>query len=178
MKVITAPEEYHPRPDDVTCFLAGGITNCYEWQKEVIKTLQGYDKNGIEVDHLVIFNPRREVFDISNPRPTEEQIEWEFYALEQCDIFSMYFCESEKSVLPICLYELGRNLVRMQQRHPMSWRDRLVISVEDGYSRKNDVFIQTKLAVDKDLVSIGSNVTPQSHAKNIMMAYTWLNEDL
>lgn len=178
MQIITAPETYTPNPGDITCFLAGGITNCYEWQKEVIETLKSYDSNGIEVDHLIIFNPRREVFDTSDPRQTEEQIEWEFYALENCDIFSMYFCESEKSVLPICLYELGRNIVRMQQRHPMSWRDRLVISVEDEYIRKNDVFIQTKLAVDKDIISMGGDVTPQSHAKNILMAYTWIKEDL
>lgn len=40
----------------------------------------------------------------------------------------MYFCESE-SVQPICMYELGRNLIRMQQRFP-DFYNRIIIGVE------------------------------------------------
>lgn len=30
MRVYTAIEKYVPQEDDITCFLAGGITNCWE----------------------------------------------------------------------------------------------------------------------------------------------------
>lgn len=30
MRIITAPEPYVRQPKDITVFLAGGITNCWE----------------------------------------------------------------------------------------------------------------------------------------------------
>ena len=51
MKVITAIEKFTKRKDeiDVFCFLAGGITNCAEWQDAVLDLLKDED------DHLIIF---------------------------------------------------------------------------------------------------------------------------
>ena len=148
MKVYTAPEVYKPNPSDIKVFLAGGITGCPKWQNEVIKELEILDKKEYDKDeesHLVVFNPRRDNFDIKKDS-AEEQIKWEFYMLENCDIFSMYFCKDE--IQPICMYELGRYITRMQMRFPSDWEDRIVITVEEGYSRLNDVKIQTQLATD------------------------------
>ena len=39
MRVITAPEKYRKKSNDITVFLAGGITNCWEWQDKVIELL-------------------------------------------------------------------------------------------------------------------------------------------
>ena len=39
MKVITAVEKYKPNYGDITVFLAGGITDCDNWQKRVIDYL-------------------------------------------------------------------------------------------------------------------------------------------
>ena len=39
MKVITAVESYVPSEKDICVFLAGGITNCPNWQNEVIEEL-------------------------------------------------------------------------------------------------------------------------------------------
>ena len=141
MKVITAPETYELSGDETGVFLAGGITDCDNWQSEVIDVLE---------DHLfysepVIFNPRRENFPINDKSAARAQIEWEYAALERCGIFSMYFC-SGRSDQPICMYELGRNILRMQMRFPSDWQDRIVISVENGYRRKQDVLIQVDLA--------------------------------
>lgn len=174
MKVITAPNSYIPSKSDVLCFLAGGITGCYEWQKEVISYLEQAENSGIDLKHLVIANPRREDFPIDDLNAAEEQIEWEFILLEKTDIFSMYFTSGE-SIQPICLYELGRNLVRMADKYPLSWNDRLAISVENGYKRKQDVLIQCELALGKNLVL--DHATPQAHAHNIIMCYTWATED-
>lgn len=38
MKIVTAPEIYKDN-SNITCFLAGGITNCPNWQNEVIKNI-------------------------------------------------------------------------------------------------------------------------------------------
>jgi hypothetical protein len=106
MKVITAIDEYNERKqeNDVFCFLAGGITNCAEWQDAVLDLLKDED------DHLIIFNPRRKKFPINDPTASFEQIKWEFDHLMNCDIFSMYFDGTEQSDQPICFYELGKYL--------------------------------------------------------------------
>ena len=163
MKVITAPQDYIPQPNDVLCFLAGGITNCKEWQEEVIFTLKRIDGLG----HLVVFNPRRDNFPIDDPNASEEQIAWEFNWLNRADIFSMYFCKSA-SDQPICMYELGRNLHKMKTDYSTSYKDRIVVSVEDGYKRESDVKIQTMLAVSLE-ARVGMN--PVCHADAIARCY-------
>ena len=130
-QVIVAPSLETPKYRSV--FLGGGITGCANWQKEVCDFLKNYE--------ITLFNPKRDKFDISNKALTMEQIEWEFARLEKCDIFSMYFCNSD-SVQPICMYELGRNIVRMQSRFPTTWEDRILVNVEPGYKREEDVYWQ------------------------------------
>lgn len=174
MRVITAPEEYIRQEGDITVFLAGGITNCRDWQSEVINELS--DDSCYE--HIVFFNPRRKEFDINAKNETAKQIKWEFDMLEQCDIFSMYFCESE-SDQPICMYELGRNIPRMQIRFPVDWKYRLIISSEDKYKRKMDVVVQTGLATKyhMEYTNFGQ-VTEENamkyHIANIKAAYNYL----
>lgn len=149
MEVITAPEMIDSS-GKIVVFLGGGINKCWNWQEEVIKNIE---ETGEDTSHLLICNPRRSSFNMENLYEQINQIEWEFNMLEQCDIFSMYFCESE-SVQPICMYELGRNLLR--KKNAWSCRDEIqtlmmlpfvtCVTVEKGYSRINDVLIQTKLA--------------------------------
>ena len=179
MKVIKAPEEYRLQEGEISVFLAGGITNCATWQDDVAEYL-GDHKN---TDKLVLFNPRRDNFPINDPTASYKQIGWEFRQLEQADIFSMYFCAGE-SLQPICMYELGRNILRMQMRFPTDWYRRIVITVEDGYKRATDVKIQTRLAVG-EYASFGSLLNIQGphsigifefkplvlHAQNIYFNY-------
>lgn len=154
-QVIIAPSI--EKPIYTSVFLAGGITNCKEWQKEVIEELDN--------EYISIFNPRQEYFDISDKNASYKQILWEFERLEQMDIFSMYFC-NDNSDQPICMYELGRNIVRMQNRFPSDWEKRIVISIEDGYKRTQDVLIQTHLCT-KGRVFVETNANPESHAEYI-----------
>lgn len=142
MKVITAVENYEKQEGDIFCFLAGGITNCWEWQDAVIEALE---KNYIarNAKNLIILNPRRKNFPINDPNASDEQIAWEFNNLEQMDIFSMYFCGNTQSDQPICFYELGRNL----NRFATSGNDSIVITVESDFKRVKDVEIQTNLAI-------------------------------
>jgi len=157
MKVIVAPSETKDMGDVIipAVFLAGGITNCPNWQKDVIKLLERYD-NG------VLWNPRRENFPIDNPNAAREQIEWEFHALNECDVFSIWFSASE-SDQPICMYELGRHLTERAW-----WPATVIIGIEPGYRRELDVRVQTEL-VDKKIASNISN-NLEDHAKNILNA--------
>lgn len=157
IQVITAPSIEVPSYESV--FLAGGITNCKDWQKDVIRSL--------ESENITVFNPRQEAFDINDNDAGIRQIEWEFDRLEHMDIFSMYFCNSN-SDQPICMYELGRNIIRMQNRFPCDWENRIVISVEDGYKRSTDVLVQTALCAPVLFVNTGA--TPESHAHFIRRA--------
>lgn len=169
MRIITAPNYYEPFTKDIRVFLAGGITNCPDWQGKIIKQLE----DNYVYDSLVVFNPRRENFPIWDKTAAHTQIAWEFEMLEKCDIFSMYFSSGD-SDQPICMYELGRNILRMQMRFPTDWQDRIVISTEDGYRRKQDVLIQTGLATQGKVfvnTQISSQICLAEHADNIVRAY-------
>ena len=168
MKVITAPEYYEQHDKDISVFLAGGITNCHDWQSKVVK-----DLNVNNLSSLIVFNPRRKNFPIEDKSAAYSQIKWEYKMLEKCDIFSMYFSSGD-SDQPICMYELGRNILRMQMRFPSDWEDRIIISVEDGYRRIQDVLIQTGLAT-QDQVFVNTQISPRiclaNHVDNILRAF-------
>lgn len=171
MKVITAPESYGVQPGEISVFLAGGICKCPEWQDAVINKLES------SVTHdLVVFNPRRKNFPIDDKSASYQQIGWEFDNLQRADIFSMYFCESE-SDQPICMYELGRNILHMQLSHPTDWEHRIVISVEAGYKRKQDVIMQVFLAAG-DKVMVNTNLMNDTvlfyHTEHILKSYRYL----
>lgn len=168
MKVITAPNEYSLKEKEISVFLAGGITNCPKWQDDIINRLEW-----LSTENLVVFNPRRDNFPINDKNAAYRQIEWEFNQLEKVDIFSIYFT-SGISDQPICMYELGRNLVKMQMRFPKDWENRIIISVEDGYKRKQDVIIQSELACGKKLsinTQISEDILKDYHAEQIVKAY-------
>ena len=165
LKVITAPERYEIEPDDICCFLAGGITECEDWQKHVINYLKCCYCS-IDGTNLVIFNPRRpKGAEPSGPIAIEEQIEWEFNYLNACDIFSMYFPGGDHK-REICMYELGRQLAQG------GGVLRSVISIEPNYKRTLDVQIQSKLVLGVDIVKLDMN--PALHGKDIYDRYKWM----
>ena len=115
MIVVTAPDYYGLMFDSrkTFCFLAGGITDCSNWQKTVINFLKERE-NCMTLDNLVLFNPRRDNFPIDDPSAADKQIEWEYDWLGMSDIFSIYF-DGGNSDQPICMYELGRYLTKIIQ---------------------------------------------------------------
>lgn len=181
MKVITAPEEYIKEDKDITCFLAGGITNCWEWQDIVIETL-----NNINLPNLVLFNPRQKNFDIKNPDAADNQIRWEFEYLQKMDIFSMYFCGNTISDQPICFYELGRYLQTTINKYN-NINDHFLVTVESDFKRVKDVITQTNLAVkyvnnysnrvfvEEINLEDDRKLSAQSHARKIASMYTQLS---
>jgi len=113
-------------------FLAGGITNCPDWQTDIIAKLRG---SNIIID-LDIYNPRRKNFPIHDPNASLEQIKWEFEKLKNADMIIFWF--SRGSLNPIVLYELG--MWGNSRNTP------IIIGTDNEYERKRDVIIQTNLA--------------------------------
>lgn len=183
MRVITAPEKIERNINDIMCFLAGGITGCHNWQKEVIYYLKKKEEKGLDLSGLILLNPRRDDFPIGNIEAAEEQIKWEFYAIDMSTIFSMYFCGG-KSDQPICMYELGKvlgsrfsvygfsNLYNMSDECVLN---SVIVDVENGYKRWQDVIIQTMLMTKTGaIVNAGAN--PISHAERIIKAYNYIKK--
>lgn len=155
MIVITAPHLYIPKHDDITIFLAGGITGCRDWQKETIEHLLKFV--GRDDTQVVVYNPRQENFDINNQNSTIDQITWEYHYLNKADIFSMYFAGGDQ-IQPICMYELGRYI--------KPYGEGQVISTEKDYVRKMDVAIQVSLTT-RGFTEVNTDATPYTHAKDI-----------
>ncbi len=125
MKYIQAIEEYERQEDDKVVFLAGGISNCPDWQKDAVEHLQ--------YTNLVVINPRRKFYD-SSDEEARIQIEWEHKYLVMADIILFWF--PKETLCPITLFEYGKYLVSKKP---------LVVGVHPDYKRRLDIQVQTRL---------------------------------
>lgn len=122
MTYIEAPEEYTGAQPAI--FLAGGITDCPDWQAEARALLTS--------DHWAVLNPRRTDFPIHDPSAAADQIDWEYRHLARSDVILFWFAAGP-SVQPIALYELGRHA---------ALGARLAVGTDPGYLRRADVELQ------------------------------------
>jgi len=126
MNYIESPNEYEG--DEISIFLAGGITNCLDWQKELADKLKDLS--------ITILNPRRKIFSSLNLGVEEEQVvKWEFDHIRKASAVSFWF--SKETLNPITLLELGSQL---------SLNKKLFIGIDPDYQKKDNVIIQTKFA--------------------------------
>jgi hypothetical protein len=141
--IVEAPNENYSLECQVSkkLFLAGGITNCENWQAKVIKELK-------DEENLTIYNPRRKKFNITKKSIQEEQIVWEYKHLKEADLICFWF--SKETICPITLYELGM-WGNSRDHYDRMLSKRIFIGIDPEYSRKEDVIIQTILArIDKE----------------------------
>ena len=129
MIYVESPHDIKINTGSVSVFLAGGITNCPQFQADICGKLKSLP------DDLIVFNPRRENFPIHDSSAAEAQIRWEFNALRKVSFISFWF--PKETLCPIVLLELGSWIV---QNKP------LIIGVHPDYVRRQDVEIQTSLA--------------------------------
>jgi len=123
MQYIEAPSQRKAKY--VSVFLAGGITNCQDWQTYVVDKLKN--------EKITIFNPRRKNFPIGDSGAAKQQIDWEYERLRLANINSFWF--PKETSCPIVLFELGSALEREKP---------LAIGTDPEYARKIDVEIQTE----------------------------------
>ena len=122
-------------PNELSLFVAGGISDCPDWQKDFLKILSGYK----ELDNVIAFNPRRDNFDTSDTMNTVKQIQWEHKHLSKANVVSFWF--PKETLCPITLFELG----------DMAYSGkRICVGVDTKYARKIDVIEQLAL-VDKSI---------------------------
>ena len=126
MEYIECPNEYFGIKQKL--FLAGGITNCSDWQSEICELLKDTD--------FAVFNPRRTNF---NKADAEQQIVWEHKYRLECDLVLFWFCK--ETLCPIALLELGYALGDKSQP--------IFVGIEPGYVRRYDVELQTQLSLPK-----------------------------
>lgn len=99
MNVIECPTTLlTDHSDNFSIFLAGGISNCPDWQKEMIQRFKAED--------VTLINPRRYSFNIEDPTMSAQQIDWEHDHLEQADAILFWF--PFETLCPITLFELGK----------------------------------------------------------------------
>ena len=135
MKEIKAPNPYIREdaegliaPSCRALFLAGGLSNCPDWQSTV--------PQAFAEDKITLLNPRRDNFDVTNPLMEQEQIEWEHLNLLQADAYMFWFCA--ETVCPITLFELGK-VAGLFPNKP------LFVGAHAKYSRKRDINFQMLL---------------------------------
>ena len=136
IKISEAPKYQNPGNTD-KLFLAGGITGCRDWQRDVINML--IKKDDVYPFNLTIFNPRRVFFPIDIPDESEIQIIWEYKHLDLSNLIVFWFTDG--SVNPIALYELG-----LWGNSKNAKNKKIFVGCDPKYTRISDVTIQTKLA--------------------------------
>jgi hypothetical protein len=128
--------------DDIAVFLAGGISNCPPWQDVAVDYLLQRCS-----DDLVILNPRRKNFDITQKDIQRQQIEWEWQHLEWADKIIFWF--PNETLCPITLFEYGK---WVKCNH-------VYVGCDPYYQKREDVIIQTELerpqaTVHQDLTTV------------------------
>ncbi|MBC7809361.1 MAG: nucleoside 2-deoxyribosyltransferase domain-containing protein [Akkermansiaceae bacterium] len=122
--VLTAPEEKMIATPSL--FLAGGISDCGDWQSEMIALLADSGWS--------LLNPRREVFDVHDATVSEAQIAWEYRYLRQATAVLFWF--PPETLCPITLFELGGALERSAP---------VFVGCHPNFARRDDVRVQVAL---------------------------------
>lgn len=133
-KDITAQDEDMDSDGRVTVFLAGGITGCPDWQRDIRCFLSAINQP------VMTWNPRKKDWNMEcdgSPDAVLKQIKWEYERLEAADIILFWFPKA--TLCPIVLHEFGRYNTKEQLKNR-----RLVVGTEEGYARHMDVELQTK----------------------------------
>lgn len=170
MRIVKFPEKYQfDRLGDIICFMAGGMGNL-EWQDRFFAELEKHTLN-----HLVIINPYN-----PNITSTFEQVEWEFYHLNNFInrnfIFSIYF--DKYTDQPVSMYELGRALALCNPTYikvetgatevavPQNYGFPVVLSMHEEAPKKEDLKCQCGLVHQTITIR-----TPEQHALGVIKAY-------
>jgi Nucleoside 2-deoxyribosyltransferase like len=126
VKYIEAPEVPPDNNPKGYLFLAGGITNCPDWQSDMVSMLAD--------TKLKLLNPRRKNFPINDPMAAYDQIKWEYAGLRFAEKILFWF--PSETLCPIVLYELGAWSMTNKP---------IYIGMHPDYQRRQDVEIQTSL---------------------------------
>jgi hypothetical protein len=144
IKTIQSPDETNfleYRKSRYNIFLAGGISNCENWQEEFIRIFSQLFQQVPRVAHynynILLFNPRR-VGDLVKEGEAKEQILWEDAYLRASDIILFWF--PAHSICPIALFELGKYATKENID-----AGKIFVGADPKYTRRFDLDIQLNL---------------------------------
>lgn len=139
MRFVRSPEE-RDQNSSVTIFMAGGISNCPNWQDEFQeKILSKYQED----PQITFVNPRR-IGDLAKDGNTaREQILWEERYLDEADYIIFWF--PKESVCPITLFELGKHAQRFTSILGPVVTKYLNVGMDPEYPRRFDLEVQLPL---------------------------------
>lgn len=142
MKVVTPISTFSseldkkiPEEKQVTIFLAGGISNCPDWQSSMIESFG----ESTTSPYLILYNPRRAHINLKDIDVARQQIRWEHEQLVKSEVILFWF--PKESICPITLFELGRWTGELNKT--------VFVGVDPDYSRKVDIEEQMKLVRPK-----------------------------
>lgn len=146
-------------PDDVSLsdtlpsvdlFLAGGITNCSDWQAEAIRLLGDQD--------IVVDNPRRNRLLASAGAEAACQIRWEYEFLKRARVVLFWF--PKESLCSIALFELGKEIGR---------NSCVFVGAHPDYARRFDIV--TRVDCYKSGMTVYSELTDVVMAAQLALNY-------
>mgnify|MGYP003332922469 FL=1 len=129
--LYTSPDPLPPSFRNPSVFIAGGISNCPDWQSEIISVMN--------TEKFDVVNPRRNTGFDHTGAIAEAQITWEYTALARVD--SCIFWFPKETLCPITLFELGKMLTRAKY-HDLQ----LAIGWHPEYQRAFDLSVQINLS--------------------------------
>lgn len=128
--IVTSPGDLRRRADR-SIFLAGGISDCADWQENVAVQIAS------EVENCIVYNPRRTDFDMNAyEEVSRQQITWEYHALRLSTVNLFWF--PAETLCPITLMEYGSAMERLRT-------GALMCGTHPDYKRRFDVIEQTEL---------------------------------
>jgi hypothetical protein len=128
--VIKSPNSLLPIRNR-SIFLAGGISNCPDWQETTAQRIAN------SVDDCIVYNPRRDDFDMSAYEEiSRQQITWEYHALRMSSVNLFWF--PAETLCPITLFEYGSAIERLPDGAVMC-------GTHPDYERRFDLVEQTRL---------------------------------
>lgn len=141
IKILTPKDNPKQKID---LFLAGGISDCPDWQKEIIDLIfESLLKN----KDVVIANPRLSSGLEKTGFKAEQQIIWEWNALKNSKNISFWF--PKETLCPITLFEYGKFLSDTSKN--------IFCGADKRYKRFFDLTVQTRL--ERPKVKIHTNLS-------------------
>jgi Nucleoside 2-deoxyribosyltransferase like len=125
MIYVEAPAEMEIRGEAL--FLAGGISECPDWQSEAVRMLR--------YTPYTVLNPRRKAFLEESRVAKAEQVAWEYCGLRMANVIAFWFPPT--GVQPVALYELGAAVAAGK---PIS------VGAHPRYCRRLDIELQLEVA--------------------------------
>lgn len=120
-------------------FVAGGISNCPDWQSEMVSSL--------DVQKFDVVNPRRVGGFDTTGASAREQITWEHTALSKVDAVLFWF--PKETLCPITLFELGVMMERVKRNPTIT----VIVGWHPEYQRAFDLEVQIGLVGHRAQIS-------------------------